>query len=310
MSVAFLCPGQGAQRRGFLHALVSHPEKERTLAEANELLGEDVLALDSPRALESTAAVQLAVVTAGVATARVLQALRAEPDYVAGMSVGAFTAAVVCGALEFRDALELVRVRAQLMAAAYPRGYGLGAVSGLSESVVRELVRQTHASGSAVFLANLNGPTQFVIAGSDIGISSCFARALEAGARSAARLEVSVPSHCELLAGVARELALRIAPVRMERARIPYVANVSARPTCDAEVIRNDLASNVMHPVRWHDATRVIFELGTRVFLELPPGRALSDLAAAAFPEARAMAVADSSIASAIHLIGLERHKE
>jgi len=132
MSVLFTFPGQGAQKPGMLHTLPAHPETARTLAEASAALGRDVLALDSADALRSTVAVQLSLLVAGVAMARVLAAHGAVPRMVAGLSIGAWPAAVVAGVLEFADAVRLVELRARLMEDAYPSGYGMTAIGGLT----------------------------------------------------------------------------------------------------------------------------------------------------------------------------------
>ena len=134
MSVLFTFPGQGAQKPGMLHTLPTHAETARTLAEATRALGRDVLALDDAGALRSTVAVQLSLLVAGVAMARVLAAHGAAPQLVAGLSIGAWPAAVVAGVLEFADAVRLVELRARLMEDAYPAGYGMTAIGGLASA--------------------------------------------------------------------------------------------------------------------------------------------------------------------------------
>ncbi len=123
MTIAFLFPGQGAQSEGLLHHLPQHAEVTRTIEEASDVLGVDIAGLDNSEALHSTAAVQPALLIAGVATARALMAEHVHPAAVAGMSIGAFGAAVTCGTLSFADALPLVRLRGELMQAAFPSGY-------------------------------------------------------------------------------------------------------------------------------------------------------------------------------------------
>ncbi len=142
MMVAFLFPGQGAQVEGLLHQLPEHPEVMRTIEEASEALGLDIDALDSAEALRSTAVVQQALLIAGVATARALMAEHVQPAAVAGMSIGAFGAAAACGTLSFADALPLVRLRGEMMQAAFPGGYGLAAIEGLDEAHLEVIVDQ------------------------------------------------------------------------------------------------------------------------------------------------------------------------
>lgn len=306
MSVAFLCPGQGAQTPGFLKRLPAAPEVDAALAEASDVLGEDVRALDGAEALRSTVAVQLATVVAGVAAGRAIAARAGGPDHAAGLSVGAFTAAVLAGALCFDDALRLVRLRARGMERAFPADHGLAAVAGLDERRVRAILEESAAAGPA-WIANLNAPTQFVVAGGDAALAEVVRRAAAAGARRAERMAVSVPSHCPLLEGVAAELERALRPVPLAVPRATWIANGGARATRDPEVIREDLARGVARPVRWHDATTVLRELGARLFVELPPGRTLTGLAEAAFPCVRAVAVDEVRLDSVAALVARER---
>lgn len=292
MTLALLCPGQGAQTAGFLHRLPDHPAVAATLAEAAQVLGRDPLALDTADALAATVAVQLSLVIAGVAAGQALAAEGIAAEAVAGLSVGSFTAAVLAGALDFADALRLVDLRARLMAAARPSGYGLAAIIGLPEARVRPLVLSAHRDDAPVYLANLNGPAQFVVAGLDIGLERCLAAASAVGAR-VERLNVAVPSHCPLMDGVAAALESAIAAVPLRPPAALYLANDGGRATRDAMAIRADLARNVARPVQWHRGISVLGELGIGHFLELPPGHALADLASAALPAARAAALDD-----------------
>jgi malonate decarboxylase epsilon subunit len=290
-----------------LHRLPRHAEISRVLEEARTVQGHDLADLDTERALHSTVAVQLGILTAGVAAGRALRALAVEPSAVAGLSVGAFTAAVLCGALDFASALELVRARAELMQAAYPRSHGMGVIVGLTEGTVRQLVERASRPDAPVFLAGINAPTQLVIAGSDRGIEACFELARASGARGVERLSVSVPSHCLLLAEASRALAAHMAAVSVGAPLVPYITNVSARATTDPAVVRDDLSFNLMYPVRWHDSTSLLFERGVRLFIELPPGRVLTALAAAAFPEARAFAMDEHPVTEAAMLARLHQ---
>jgi malonate decarboxylase epsilon subunit len=296
--IAFLFPGQGSQSAGFLHALggsAPHPEIGRTLAQASDVLGLDVLALDRPDALESTVAVQIALVAGGVAIQRALHAEGIAPDASAGLSVGAYGAAVTCGAIAFDDALRLVRLRAQLMERAWPSGYGMLAVVGLSEREVQNVIDESNAG---VYVANLNAPRQIVVSGSDAGLETFRRQALQRGARKAERLAVSVPSHCILLDDAARDLIAVAGDVPFKAPVIPYIGNRGARPLRTAEAIRDDLATNLRYPVRWHESTIVLGELGVNLFVEMPPGRTLTQLAAEALPEIATVTVEHASMAS------------
>lgn len=289
--LALLFPGQGAQNEGFLHQLPRHRAVQNTLAEAADTLGVDVLTLDSPDALNSTVAVQLGLTIAGVAIARALADEGLSAEISAGLSVGAYAAAVGCGAVAFRDALKLVRRRAELMETAYPSGYGLAAVSGLSEHQVETLVAQQATQlRQRVYIGNVNAPRQIVMAGADEALDAFIERALAAGARKATRLAVSVPSHCELLAHASDELLAYSRELPFERPAGVYIGNRGGRPLYTAEAIREDLATNMRYTVRWFDALTAMQEMGAHVLVEAPPGQVLTDLVRENFPEASVLA--------------------
>jgi malonate decarboxylase epsilon subunit len=279
MSVLFTFPGQGAQKPGMLHALPAHPETDRTLADAATALGRDVLALDSADALRSTIAVQLSLLVAGVAMARVLAAHGAAPQMVAGLSIGAWPAAVVAGVLEFIDAVRLVELRARLMEDAYPNGYGMTAIGGLTRQQLDPLIAQVHGPATPVYLANLNAPRQLVISGSAPALDAVAALALSQGANRAERLAVPVPSHCPLLDEQARVLACACDQAARKRPRITYVSSSAARALLDGDRIMADLAANMARPVLWADTLRHAWERGARTALEMPSGSVLTRLA-------------------------------
>ena len=302
--IAFLFPGQGSQFPGFLNTLggaTPHARFAETIEEASDVLHIDVLSLDHADALSSTVAVQLSLLVAGVATVRALQDEGIVPDAVAGLSVGAYGAAVACNALSFDDALRLLHLRAQLMERAYPSGYGMLAVSGLSERELGAVIANAHTQ--AAYIANLNAPRQIVVAGADTDLDQVRERALEAGARKAERLAVSVPSHCVLLDDAARELTEAASKITFRAPTIPYINNRGARPLRQADAIRTDLATNLRYPVRWHDSTVVLGELGAQVFVEMSPGRTLTQLAEDALPGIGKVAIEQMSITSAAALI-------
>ena len=307
MSVAFLFPGQGSQRPGMLHELPDHQVAHDMVSQATEVLGRDVLDLDTPEALGSTVAAQLALLVAGTTAARKLVEEGGGADFVAGHSVGAFAAAVAAGALDYVDALRLVDLRARAMQEAHPRGYGMGVVVGLDERTVSRLAAESSIPEAPVHAANVNAPLQVTVAGADEALERALDLAREHGARRARRLAVPTPSHTSLMAPVATELEGALAKVPMNPPAVPYLSNVGGRALRDPEEIRDDLAQSVQRPVRWHDATTLLYELGVRLFVELPPGRVLTDLATAAFPEVRAIAVDDAGVGSAATLIARHR---
>ena len=190
MKILFTFPGQGAQKAGMLHRLPPHPEVARTLDETRAALGADALSLDTEQALASTVAVQLCLLIAGVAMARVFAAHGARPDMVAGLSIGAYPAAVTAGALEYADAVRLVARRARLMENAYPEGYGMAAVIGLDRRQLEPLIAAVHAASQPVYLANVNAATQLVIAGANDALQAVMRLALQAGALRAEKLAV------------------------------------------------------------------------------------------------------------------------
>jgi malonate decarboxylase epsilon subunit len=289
--LALLFPGQGAQSEGFLHRLPQHRAAQDTLAEAADTLGVDVLTLDSSDALNSTVAVQLGLTIAGVAIARALADEGLTAQISAGLSVGAYPAAVSCGAVAFRDALKLVRRRAELMETAYPSGYGLAAVSGLSEHQVETLVAQQGTEPRhRVYIGNVNAPRQIVMAGANEALDAFIERALAAGARKATRLEVSVPSHCELLAHASDELLAYSRELPFERPDGVYIGNRGGRPLYTAEAIREDLATNMRYTVRWFDALTAMQEMGAHVLVEAPPGQVLTDIVKEHFSQVSALA--------------------
>ncbi|WP_313088527.1 malonate decarboxylase subunit epsilon [Pseudomonas sp.] len=282
MSSLFAFPGQGAQKPGMLHRLPDAPEVAATLAEADAVLGEQVLALDTAEALQSTRAVQLCLLIAGVAGARLLMRDGQRPDYVAGLSIGAYAAAVVAGALDYRDAVRLVALRGELMQQAYPHGYGMTAILGLSLSTVEGLLAEAR---EPTYLANINADNQLVIAGSDAAMAAVATRAKALGASCARRLAMSVPSHCELLNDPAQRLAEAFAGIELRAPRIRYLSGSSARPVFDIERLRDDLAFNMCRVVDWHGTLRTAYERGVRLHLELPPGAVLTGLARRVFEQ-------------------------
>jgi malonate decarboxylase epsilon subunit len=262
-----------------LHELVDDPAVESTLEEISDALKSDVRLLDTPEALDSTVSVQLALLASGVATARALQRNGVTCYAVAGLSVGAFAAAVVAQAITLKDAVVLVRSRAEQVAKLYPVGYGLAAIVGLNERRVRAIVDSVHTAATPVFVGNINAPRQIVIAGSIEGMERVLEEARRHGARKADLLHVSVPSHCPLLSSVADSLRLQLNSMHLEAPKIPYIANVTGRAVRSASAVATDLAENIAHGVRWHDATTVAEELGCNLFIEMAPGHILTDLA-------------------------------
>jgi malonate decarboxylase epsilon subunit len=302
MSVAFLFPGQGSQVPGMLHNLPDHPAVARTLDEVSESLHADVRELDSAEALQSTVSVQLALLASGVAVARGLFEEGVNPEAVAGLSVGAFAAAVAADVLNLADGVRLVKERGEDMVKLYPQGYGLAAIVGLTERQVSALVEQAYTDQDPVYVGNINAPRQIVIAGSNQAIIKVLQAAQKSGASKAVRLSVPEPSHCPLLEPVAKALKTSVQAIQLQQPKMIYVGNVTGRALRSANEILEDLAINIAHAVRWYDATTVLEELGCRLFLEMPPGHVLSELGREAFADVRTLAIGETSLTYAVRL--------
>jgi len=290
MSTFWVFPGQGAQQPGMLRQLPDEPGVRDCLRAASEALGQDVLTLDSAQALQSTRAVQLCVLIAGVAHARRLQAHGCSAEFVAGLSIGAYPAAVVAGALAFDDAVRLVALRGQLMQDAYPQGYGMTAIIGLQQADVEALIAAVHSAATPVFMANLNADNQYVVAGSLEALAELARRATARGAAAARRLAVSVPSHCPLLERPAQTLAEAFAKVPVQAPTLRYLSGTTARPIRVAEKLRDDLAFNMCRVIDWRNTLQTAYERGARLHLEFPPGAVLTGLAGKVFEPGLAVA--------------------
>ncbi|WP_034916965.1 malonate decarboxylase subunit epsilon [Erwinia sp. 9145] len=299
MKILLTFPGQGPQRPGMLQGL---PDGDAILSQASEVLGEPAAQLDSADALRHTRAVQLCLLIAGTAHARDLLARGLTPDMVCGLSIGAFPAAVAAGALTFDDALRLVALRGELMEQAYPEGYGLTAVVGLSLNQLEPLL------GEETWIANINAERQLVIAGSEAAMQAVAQKALDAGAEKAHRLRVSVPSHCVLLAEPAKKLAAAFADVTLERPRFAYMSGSSARVLWQPAQIAEDLAFNMSRTVRWHEAMVAANEREVQLAIEMPPGAVLTGLTRQAFTAGEVLSLEQGGTTLALTLAKRLRH--
>ncbi|WP_354683891.1 malonate decarboxylase subunit epsilon [Cupriavidus necator] len=290
MKILLTFPGQGAQRPGMLKDLPAHPAVKAVLEEAEDVLRVPVAGVDSPASLQSTVWTQLCLLTAGVAMTRCLAAHGASADAVAGLSIGAYAAAVSAGVLPFADALGLVRLRGELMERAYPHGYGMTAIIGLDRGWLEPLVAQICTPQQPVYLANFNAPTQIVIAGKLSALEQVSALALAAGAQTARPVAIHVPSHCPLLDAAARTLADAIAGVALSPPALRYFSASKARELRDPRRIGEDLAQNMATPVRWHETMLLAHANGAKVVIEAPPGEVLTRLALPVFADGIVMA--------------------
>lgn len=277
-------PGQGSQSVGMLAALAEqHPEVRATFAEAADILGYDLweLVQNGPaERLDETVVTQPAMLTAGVATWRAWRSAGGDsPAAMAGHSLGEYTALVCADALPFEDAVRLVIRRAELMQAAVPAGKGaMAAILGLDDDAVIEACRQA-AEGEVVSAVNFNAPGQVVIAGERVAVERAAELARTAGAKRALLLNVSVPSHCDLMRPAAEELAGSLAEAPLTAPSIPVIGNADVRPYEDAGQIRAGLAKQLYSPVRWTETVRRLIDGGSTSILECGPGKVLTGLA-------------------------------
>lgn len=303
MKVLFTFPGQGAQVPGMLQQLPDLPAVQHTLEEASSTLARDVLQLDGARELQSTVAVQLCLLIAGVASARLLSAQAGPPDMVAGLSIGAFAAAVTAGVLSFHDALLLVEQRALLMQQAYPTGYGMSAVSGLNEEQLEARLQPLRHAGLPVYIANLNAEQQLVVAGSTTALQHLEQNIQASGNGHCRRLAISVPSHCPLLNEAAECLRQRFSSLTLHAPRCAFLSTNQARMLWQTDQLQDDLAHNMSRQVHWHAATRLAYERGIRLVIEMRPGNTLTRLARPVFLDGEALAMADTRLDTIITLI-------
>lgn len=289
MSTLWVYPGQGVQKPNMLHDLPQNDVTQRYLDRASQALGQDVLTLDMPEALQSTRAVQLCLLIAGVVSSQQLLQKQLKPDYVAGLSIGAWAAAVIADVLSFEDAVRLVALRGELMQTAYPTGYGMTAIIGASRTQVEHWVNQVQQQSEQVYVANINAANQIVISGANAAMQDVVSLAEQQGVL-AKRLQVSVPSHCELLEQQAQTLAQAMQEVEFKTAKIRYLSSSTARLMMSATQIRQDLAGNMACIVEWESTVQAAWERGVRLQLELLPGTVLTGLARRIFKEGSVMA--------------------
>ena len=253
---------------------------ERSFDEADRALGFSIseLCFTGPEeALKLTENTQPAILTVSVAAYRVLEEKGIRPDYVAGHSLGEYSALVAAGALKFADALRLVRRRGQYMQEAVPPGEGaMAAILGMRPGQVAEICRK--ATDGKVAPANLNSPDQTVISGDAAAVKSAVEQASAAGAKRAVVLPVSAPFHSELMRPAQERLAERFARDEFSALRIPLVTNVDAGVITSGAEAREALIRQVTLPVRWEESIRELIEQGATTFVEVGPGRVLSGL--------------------------------
>jgi [acyl-carrier-protein] S-malonyltransferase len=284
IKTAFLFPGQGSQSVGMGRDLAaSFPIARQTFEEANDALGFDLaeLCFSGPEEqLRLTEFTQPAIFTVSVAALRVLAAAGATADYVAGHSLGEYSANVAAGTIEFAAAARTVRRRGQLMQEAVPPGQGaMAAILGMPLDAVITVCQEASTEvGAPVEPANMNSPEQTVISGATAAVERAIGLAKERGARRAVLLQVSAPFHCSLMQPAQDALAPVLESLPFLSAKLPVVVNVDAALVTDAEVLRDALVRQVTGAVRWTQSMQLLIAEGVTNFVEVGPGKVLSGL--------------------------------
>lgn len=282
--LAFVFPGQGSQKVGMLAAMAEqYPIIEETFAQASEVLGYDVWELvqkGEQEQLNLTERTQPLLLTASVALWRVWQQKGgATPAFMAGHSLGEFSALVCAGSLEFTDAVALVRDRGRFMQTAVPVGVGaMAAVLGLEDQQITDICQSISVGESVVEAVNFNSPGQVVIAGTVAAVEAAIVACKEAGAKRAMSLPVSAPFHTSLMRPAGEKLAEKIALLDVKSPAIPVVHNVHGQTESDPEKIKQLLVEQIYSPVKWVGCIETLLAAGIEQTVECGPGKVLSGL--------------------------------
>src|SRR5271169_7149348 len=280
--VAFVFPGQASQYPGMGKELAGlHPVARAVFDEADQVLGFSISKIcfeGSEDELKLTANTQPAILTVSVAAYRVLAEKGVAVDYVAGHSLGEYSALVAAGSLQFADAVRLVHKRGTYMQDAVPAGVGaMAAILGLSTAVVADACKRA-AEGAICSAANLNSPDQTVISGHAGAVKRAVEIASQLGAKRAVMLPVSAPFHSALMMPAQEKLAVELKKVSFADLRVPLVTNVDADTETSGDEARDALIRQVSMPVRWEESVRLMIDEGVNTFVEIGPGRVLSGL--------------------------------
>ena len=306
MKLAFVFPGQGSQSVGMMAGWGERAEVRATFTEASDALGLDLWAMvaDGPAdVLNQTVNTQPAMLAADIAAWRVWQAAGGvAPVLFAGHSLGEYAALVAAGALNFADAIQLVRFRAEAMQAAVPEGVGaMAAILGLDDDAVRAVCNEA-AAGEVVEAVNLNSPGQVVIAGNKAAVERAMGLAKEKGAKRALPLPVSVPSHSSLMQPAAGKLLAHLQSIAITTPIIPVLHNTDVQPHPEPAAIRVALSKQLHTPVRWVETVQALKAAGVERVIECGPGKVLAGLAKRIDDSLPAVALVDeASLAAALN---------
>jgi [acyl-carrier-protein] S-malonyltransferase len=280
--LAFLFPGQASQYCGMGRDLAANfPESKAVFDEADSALGFSISQTcfeGSEEALKLTENTQPGILTVSTAAYRALEKQEIVPDFVAGHSLGEYSALVAAGGLEFSAAVKLVRGRGKYMQEAVPAGQGaMAAILGLSPTEVADICKKA-AENEVVSPANMNSPEQTVISGSAAAVKRAVEIASQSGAKRAVILPVSAPFHCALMMPAQQRLERDLRAAKFSALKIPLITNVDAQAITTGEEARDALIRQVTAPVRWLDSVREMIESGVTVFVEVGPGKVLTGL--------------------------------
>lgn len=294
---AFVFPGQGSQSRGMMNGYADFPAVRDTFTEASDVLKQDLwklVAEGEDADLNATVNTQPVMLTAGIAVYRAWQSQHgAKPAIVAGHSLGEYTAVVASGALNFADALPLVRYRAQCMQQAVPEGVGaIAAILGLDDDLVRAVCVEG-AQGEVLEAVNYNSPGQVVIAGNRAAVERGMELAKAKGAKRAIMLPMSVPSHCVMMKDAAEQLRARLNNVPVKTPDIPVMHNADVAAYSDPAKIKDALVRQLYLPVRWVETIQAFGKQGITHNVECAPGKVLAGLNKRIDTNQQAMALND-----------------
>ncbi|HVS75205.1 MAG TPA: ACP S-malonyltransferase [Candidatus Acidoferrales bacterium] len=280
--IAFLFPGQASQYPGMGRELAeNHPAARQVFEEADRALGISLSRIcfaGSEEELKLTANTQPAILTCSVAAHHVLAEKGIRPDFVAGHSLGEYSAVVAAGGLGFSDTVKLVRKRGTYMQEAVPAGKGaMAAIMGLSPAVVADACKRA-AEGEVCAPANLNSPDQTVISGSALAVKRAVEIASQLGAKRAVILPVSAPFHSALMMPAQERLEKELRQMAFAKLQVQLVTNVDADTVTTGEEARDALIRQVSQPVRWEESVRLLIEEGVTTFVEVGPGKVLTGL--------------------------------
>jgi [acyl-carrier-protein] S-malonyltransferase len=281
-TVAFLFPGQGSQAVGMGKDLAAlYPVAQETFDEADAALGYKLsqLCFEGPEdKLKLTEITQPAILTVSVAAYRVLESVGITPQFVAGHSLGEYSAHVAAGTLDFQDAVRTVRNRGKYMQEAVPVGVGaMAAILALPLDVIADICRES-AQGEICAPANINSPDQVVISGSKAAVERAVEVCKAKGAKRAVMLPVSAPFHCSLMQPAQDRLASDLQSLSFNEMEVPLVTNVDARAIQSPSDARDALIRQVTGPVQWDRSMRLLIERGAKTFIEVGPGKVLCGL--------------------------------